>query len=446
MAHGFGSIQQEIRVERTAIYSQELCMKGAIRTKERCPKCGGKFTGEPLACPSCLTHPDKYYIVIYAPKRGTIKLYSDQRGEPMRSWDKAERVLTGIRNEIDQKAFDPTKHVKADVRKFLFETRIDAWYQDKLAEVESGNRSRGYAALLEYFIRAFYKPHFKTMDVREIRGFHIQEFYKKMPDKNKKVGVDKDGKKVEKKISLKHRKNIMDGLRAFFNDLKRQERIPSAPAFPVINIDRKTPMWIDLDTQIATLRLIPAQDRPIVIFLALQGTRPGEARALKVKDLDLKHGVIRVCRTFSGDELRERVKGKFERPRLINPALTELLADACRNKHPEAFVFTNQHGETYTKSQLWHIWDRARKSAGLKVNLYQATRHSVASIAVSNGVSVAAIKEVLGHTDIRTTMLYAHNDLSSQKEVFKKQSAAAGFLRLVTQQCPGEENEKEKAK
>src|SRR3972149_2997453 len=113
---------------------QDLRMDGKIRTKEKCPKCGGKFSGEPLSCPDCLTHPKKYYIVVYARNYGTIKLYSDQAGEALCSWEKAERVLTGIRNELDQKKFDPTKYAKKELRNFLFETQIDKWYQDKLAE------------------------------------------------------------------------------------------------------------------------------------------------------------------------------------------------------------------------------------------------------------------------------------------------------------------------
>lgn len=35
-------------------------MAGRIRTKEVCPKCRGKYQGEPLRCPDCLTIPRRY--------------------------------------------------------------------------------------------------------------------------------------------------------------------------------------------------------------------------------------------------------------------------------------------------------------------------------------------------------------------------------------------------
>lgn len=50
-----------------------------------------------------------------------------------------------------------------------------------------------------------------------------------------------------------------------------------------------------------------------------------------------------------------------------------------------------------------------------------ATRHSVASMAATSGVSIAIIKEVLGHTDIRTTQKYAHLDVLAQSQVFEAQ-------------------------
>jgi len=42
-------------------------------------------------------------------------------------------------------------------------------------------------------------------------------------------------------------------------------------------------------------------------------------------------------------------------------------------------------------------------------------------MAASNGVSIAIIKEVLGHTDIRTTQKYSHVDVLSQSQVFAAQ-------------------------
>jgi integrase len=70
---------------------------------------------------------------------------------------------------------------------------------------------------------------------------------------------------------------------------------------------------------------------------------------------------------------------------------------------------------------LQRLWKDACEKVNVDIELYQATRHSVASMAASSGVSIAIIKEVLGHTDIRTTQKYSHVDVLSQSQVFAAQ-------------------------
>ena len=54
-----------------------------------------------------------------------------------------------------------------------------------------------------------------------------------------------------------------------------------------------------------------------------------------------------------------------------------------------------------------------RTKAGLsrELRLYGASRHSLAPQLRQAGVSLPDIKDQLGHTDIRTTMKYAHGDI-----------------------------------
>ena len=63
----------------------------------------------------------------------------------------------------------------------------------------------------------------------------------------------------------------------------------------------------------------------------------------------------------------------------------------------------------------------ASKTIEVDKELYPSTRHSVASMAASSGVSIAVTKEVLGHTDIRTTQKYSHIDVISQSQFFAAQ-------------------------
>lgn len=80
-------------------------------------------------------------------------------------------------------------------------------------------------------------------------------------------------------------------------------------------------------------------------------------------------------------------------------------------------------GKPYLADTLQKLWKEATKAVEVDIELYQATRHSVASMAASSGVSIAIIKEVLGHTDIRTTQKYSHVDVLSQSQVFAAQDS-----------------------
>jgi integrase len=400
-------------------------MIGKIRSKENCPKCRRKFalTVIPeigpylqLGCAPCLTRPRKYFIDLTVKSYGRLKLYTDRQGNALSSWQHAERVLTGIRYEIDQRIFDPTKYTKSDITNFLFETRIEAWYASKEKEVEKGNLARSYTLKLKCYKDLYYLPHFRGMDVREIRTFHIHEFYEKLP-----LQSHKDEKE---KISLKYIKNIVNGLENFFNTLRRLDYIKEQPGFPVITIDRRTPKWVDRKTQLEILKAVPEEHRPVFSFLCFQGVRPGEGRALRVKDITFRDESVTISRTFSGalKEVKERVKSKVVKPRALNPILIPMLEEACKNKHPEAYVFTQRSGRHYSEKKLRKIWEAARDSVGLDITLYEATRHSFASNAVTDEIPLNIIKEVMGHTDIKSTLIYASVNLTSQRVMFKKQS------------------------
>lgn len=386
-----------------------LSMDGKIRTKEHCPKCGGKFKGEPLFCSDCLTHPKKYYLDLFH-KGKRYRIFADRQGRTLTSWPASFRVLESIRYELDNNTFDPTKYVASDIKRFLFENRIEAWHKGKVVEYVKGNLAKGYQRILKTYINQYYMSHFKGMDVRLIRTLHIKEFFQQLPQK-----------------SLKYTLNIMSALENFFNTLVQDEIIERAPIFPQIVDDKKLPKWVDFYTQIKILKSIPKDDRHIFIFLAWQGLRPGEARALKVKDIDLEQRLVYVRRTYSDGEIKDRTKGKHEKVRAINPALFGLLKRNCAGKHPEAYVFTSPRTKgPYSETAFKRVWHG--KTEDFQITPYQATRHSFASNLINQeGANLKSISALLGHTDIRTTLKYAHSDIHGQRLVFKPKASVTSL-------------------
>lgn len=75
---------------------------------------------------------------------------------------------------------------------------------------------------------------------------------------------------------------------------------------------------------------------------------------------------------------------------------------------PESFIFTNKRGPPYTYNQISSIWAKTAKKAGVNINCYAGTRHSVASQMINNGAPELVVKAILGHQSLSMTEHYAH--------------------------------------
>lgn len=330
---------------------------------------------------------------------------SDKTGQALDTYERAFKLLASIQTEIDNHTFDPTKYVKKDQQKFLFGTLIESWLADKEKEASKGKLSWSYIHPLKGHINNYILPFFQGKDIRDIRTIDIKEFYKQLPDR----------------LSAKTQKNILDEMRNFFNRMIEDEVIEKKPIFPKVSVPEPEIKWCNRELQDRIINGIPDKHRFIFFFLSRQGVRPGEAIALKWGDIDFKNGILTVKRTMSFRQILERTKTKKIRPRLLHPDILDILLEIPRGL-PNNYIFINPNtGRPYMPDTIQKIWRRAAEDAGSDITLYQATRHSVASMAATSGVSIQIIKEVLGHTDIRTTQKYAHLDVLAHAQVFEAQ-------------------------
>lgn len=128
---------------------------------------------------------------------------------------------------------------------------------------------------------------------------------------------------------------------------------------------------------------------------------------------------------FHITELREKRKGRGSKPSVIaiHPELLEFMASRAKESLPGAFVFLNPRtGEPYSQSGMFLLWERVRKTAGVDLRLYDATRHSFASQLVNAGTSIFKVSKMLGHSSTRMTEKYSHADLASLRIDLEKVS------------------------
>ena len=379
-------------------------MVGAVRTKEKCPKCGGKFAGEPLRCPSCLTVPRRYFVDFSWPGHGQIKLYSDQQGYPLDSWERANRLLTSIRYEIDQRKFDPKEYCSRGVKSLQFQNYIEEWLKRREQDYAHRHISKSYLTDLKAFTKKYFIPFFKNRDIREIREGQIEDFKHWLPEH----------------LSLKTVSNILGVLHKVFSDAYlRRKDIFIMPNFPKVEKKEPETMWItEEEQQLVLAQMKDPVRRAFYLFLMKQGCRPGEARALRWEKLDFKKDQVIIDASFDREEFRPFTKGRDVRCLPLHPEVRKTLLSLPRNISGWVFTYRGDHLTQWMASAYWR---RAAKKAGVKVCCYEGTRHSLASQAINQGVSERIIGDFLGHKTLTSTRRYAKVRLDTLKEVWGKQ-------------------------
>lgn len=395
-------------------------MKGTIRTKEKCPVCKKLFVHFPklgLICRQDKTEPKKFYVDLYHSGKH-IKIYSHKSGRTLDSYQIALETLEHIHYEIRNHTFDPTFYIKMELEKFYFSNIAEKWLEEKNKDVAQGLRSFAYVKELIAYNDRYFIPFFGNRDIREIRRYHIDDFKASLPDH----------------LAPKTIKNIFIALKNLFNAAHRKELIDRIPSFPTITVPEYAGWkWIDAETQIKILSALPDSDRPIFVFLFLHGCRPGEARALKLKDIDLIPKMIRIRRTFSLNELRDTTKQKRQNIIPLHPEFMPYIEDVLRSSLPEAFLFVNKRtGKPYNDETLRKIWHRALKSAGLQdsgLRLYDASRHSFASQLINANVPLNVVSKLLGHSSVKMTQRYAHESVETMKLAMQNLTLASCPIR-----------------
>lgn len=396
----------------------ERKMKGVIRPISRqryCRACGEKYVrsherNEGFICPAgCLDRPDRYYLDIWW-KNMNYSVCSDRTGQPLDSYLRAKTLLAMVNAEIQNYTFDPKNYLKAELESYYFSNKIGKWLKAKEKNKAKGKIAPSTLKVYGVYVSNYYTPFFKNRDVREIRTSQIKQFYQELPDS----------------LSLKYQKCLITTLESFFSSLLEDEEISKKPSFKdvQITIPERTPKWIDRPTQDTIIScIVDVRDRKPFVFLTRQGTRPSEARALRISDLDLENGTVTISRTFSNHEIIERNKEKKAKARLLNPELLPMLKELCHDRFPEEYVFVNwRTGNPYNRNLFNKIWNDACKKAKIDIRLYNGTRHSVGTQAARAGIPDSEIAEILNHCDDRMVKKHYVNkdDLERQRVVFER--------------------------
>ena len=202
-------------------------------------------------------------------------------------------------------------------------------------------------------------------------------------------------------------------LASCLNHARKQDILEADPFKGVIlpRLPKRELDFLDPEEIARLLDECKPRERALFATLAYSGLRLGEVLALRVGDIDLKAGVIRIERSLS-------TKGTIEEPKsdsgrravpMVGILREELAAYILPTAMPDDLLFSTKSGRPLDHSNALKRFLRALEAAGLKRVTIHSLRHSFASVALDNGVPIKALQRALGHAKASMTLdTYAH--------------------------------------
>jgi integrase/recombinase XerD len=185
----------------------------------------------------------------------------------------------------------------------------------------------------------------------------------------------------------------------FYNEkVMRREALPVY--LPRVKKAKQLPNVISEEETEKILNVVTNIKHLCMLMLAYGcGMRVSEITNLQLKDIDSKRSLIAIrC-----------AKGKKDRVVPLPAQLLPILRDYYRLYKPQLYLFENEPGERYSTRSVQTVFQRAKQKAGIrKSGGIHSFRHSYATHLLEAGTDIRVIQELLGHSQLKTTMIYTH--------------------------------------
>lgn len=229
-------------------------------------------------------------------------------------------------------------------------------------------------------------------------------------------------RKEGKSVSTINR--IIASLKAFYGFLVMAGKITNNPTVTLKGIKEKKALPRTLTNKEVDLFLSQPKcdslkgyrDKAMLELLYATGIRVSELISLNINDINTALGFVR-CK-----------KGSAERVIPMYPAAISAIDNYIRTARPllinsptEEALFVNLNGIRITRQGFWKIIKRYQEASGIKTEITpHVLRHSFAAHLLENGADISVIKEILGHSDISSTLVYAQLIKNNLKNTYIK--------------------------
>ena len=193
-------------------------------------------------------------------------------------------------------------------------------------------------------------------------------------------------------------KHAVYGLRYYYRLLGQNKRAISLPS---LKKDAKLPVILNR-SELKELFMAPTllKHRIVLTLIYSAGLRGQEVINLKLSDIDFERKTIHIRLS------------KYKKDRIVplSDYMSEGLKKYIAAENPVLWLFNGKEpdGRYSVRGLSWVMRETLKKTSIKKdVNLH-SLRHSYATHLLEDGLNIVTLKELLGHAEITTTMIYLH--------------------------------------
>ncbi len=226
-------------------------------------------------------------------------------------------------------------------------------------------------------------------------------------------------------LSPRSTARIISSLKTFYKQQILNETMDANPmqSIKTPKLSKKLPDVLSYDEILKMMEFIDftklagERDKTIVMLLYGGGLRVSELVSLKVNDLFVDEGFI-------------KVKGKGGKERLVPIGAKTInqvsyYVESYRNKVArddfKNYLILNQRGGSLSRISVFNLIKKLALEAGIKKAISPHTlRHSFATTLIEAGANLRAVQQMLGHESITTTEIYTHLDKAYLKTVIEQ--------------------------
>ncbi len=332
-----------------------------------------------------------------------------------------------VQDKINEALYEQQRGTLATGSNVTVQEYLESWLEDTHKPTVRLSTYLNYRKLLNNYLL----PGLGKVILQKLTAPQIQAFY---------------SKKLREGLSPKTVTNIHGVLhKALDNAVKWNilaRNVCDAVTPP--RVPRQELTFLTQDQAYTLLKEVKAHKLETLLTLAITtGMRRGELLALRWQDINFDQGTLQVKRAVSYHQVYGYVESEPKTARsrreiMLPTFVVDILVEHQKQQEEQRhavgvdwtdknLVFTNATGDFYSPSTLVKAFRRFLVSIGLPHMRFHDLRHSAATILLTMKVRPKVVQEILGHSQITTTMdIYSHAMPSMQGDATEQWESEFG--------------------